>query len=207
MARHSKRSSHAALSPTPQRSPRSGRHAKRVVALPIAIAAMTSMFFGAQAAHAIDIPKVDKLPKAKPPHDGFASASSRNSSAPLRADKYTVSEGDTVSGISQAHGVSTAELLAANGLSWKTMIFAGQQLVIPSTTNGTESAHVGESIRRHNVASGETLEAIARSYGVQPRAIMTANGLDRSSRLVVGQRLVIPDAVVMSDMPAVAIAS
>jgi LysM repeat protein len=63
---------------------------------------------------------------------------------------------------------------------------------------------VGESITRHNVASGETLEAIARSYGVQPRAIMTANGLDRSSRLVVGQRLVIPDAGLMSSMPAVA---
>jgi LysM repeat protein len=95
-----------------------------------------------------------------------------------------------------------AELLAANGLSWKTLIFAGQQLNIPAFSNGTEPAEIGESITRHCVVAGDTLEAIARSYGVQPRAIMTANGLDRSSRLVVGQRLVIPDAHLRSSIPA-----
>lgn len=205
MTRHNKRSTHTSIASTEKTAGRHARQAKRIIALPIAMAAVTSVIFGSHAVHALDSPK-EKLPKTKPTSQRAHAPSTSSAQTVIRAEKYTVSEGDTVSGISRLHGVSTAELLAANGLSWKTMIFAGQELVIPANSNGSESAEVGESIRRHNVASGETLEAIARNYGVQPRAIMTANGLDRSSRLVVGQRLVIPDAHVMSDMPASSIA-
>ena len=178
------------------------RRGSHVASAPVALAAIVSMVFGggtAQAVESPDVSPVDKLPKIKSlPSVG----GTYKTSAVLREDKYTVTEGDTVRSIAVAHGVSTAELLGANGLSWKTMIFAGQQLNIPASSSGTESAHVGESIIRHSVLAGETLEAIARAHGVQPRAIMTANGLDRSSRLVVGQRLVIPDASLMSNLPA-----
>ncbi|MEY4102599.1 MAG: hypothetical protein RIR88_733 [Actinomycetota bacterium] len=197
------RSSHERLPSTSLISVPKRRKAKHVAAAPVALAAIASMLFGsspAQAAPLSDATRADKLPKIKglPLSDvGISSAT-----VLLREDKYTVAEGDTVRSIAVAHGVSTAELLAANGLSWKTLIFAGQQLNIPANSNGTESAHVGESITRHSVVAGETLEAIARLHAVQPRAIMTANGLDRSSRLVVGQRLVIPDASLMSSLPA-----
>jgi LysM repeat protein len=200
MAEHTYRSNHEALSST---TPRKARKFKKIVALPVALATATSMLFTAQAAQADQIPKIEKLPKAKADLPQQLSVSHVTPAA-LRSDKYTVAAGDTVRSIAQAHAISSAELLAANGLSWKTMIFAGQQLNIPATSSGTETAEVGESIIRHSVASGETLEAIARQYNVQPRAIMTANGLDRSSRLVVGQRLVIPDARLMSSMPAAA---
>lgn len=195
------RSTHEALSSATPQKPRT---IKKIAAIPVALAAVTSMIFTGQSASAEQLPKVDKLPKANADSSAKLTSTTSSTAAVLRADKYTVVAGDTLRSIAQLHGVSSAELLAANGLSWKTMMFAGQQLNIPASTSGTESAEVGESITRHNVASGETLEAIARSYGVQPRAIMTANGLDRSSRLVVGQRLVIPDAGLMSSMPAVA---
>ncbi|MDH6255213.1 LysM repeat protein [Aurantimicrobium minutum] len=195
------RSNHEALSSA---TPPKARKIKKIAAIPVALAAVTSMIFTAQSASADQLPKVDKLPKANAENSPQQSSVTHSTAAVLRAKKYTVVAGDTLRSIAQIHGISSAELLAANGLSWKTMMFAGQQLNIPASTSGTESAEVGESITRHNVASGETLEAIARSYGVQPRAIMTANGLDRSSRLVVGQRLVIPDAGLMSSMPAVA---
>lgn len=195
------RSNHEALSSATLPK---ARKIKKIAAIPVALAAVTSMIFTAQSASADQLPKVDKLPKANAENSPQQSSVTHSTAAVLRAKKYTVVAGDTLRSIAQLHGISSAELLAANGLSWKTMMFAGQQLNIPASTSGTESAEVGESITRHNVASGETLEAIARSYGVQPRAIMTANGLDRSSRLVVGQRLVIPDAGLMSSMPAVA---
>ena len=195
------RSNHEALSSA---TPPKARKIKKIAAIPVALAAVTSMIFTAQSASADQLPKVDKLPKANAENSPQQSSVTHSTAAVLRAKKYTVVAGDTLRSIAQIHGISSAELLAANGLSWKTMMFAGQQLNIPASTSGTESAEVGESITRHNVASGETLEAIARSYGVQPRAIMTANGLDRSSRLVVGQRLVIPDAGLMSSIPAVA---
>lgn len=193
------RSTHEAVTLS---TPKKGRRIKKVAALPIALAAVTSMLFTSQAAHADQPQRIEKLPKAKANNSPRLVAVNHNSTAPILTDRYTVAEGDTLRSIAQRHGVSSAELLAANGLSWKTMMFAGQQLNIPASTSGTEPAEIGESIIRHSVASGETLEAIARRYAVQPRAIMTANGLDRSSRLVVGQRLVIPDASLMSSLPA-----
>lgn len=200
MAEHTYRSNHETLSSS---TPRKGKKFTKIAAIPVAIATATSMLFTVQSAQADQLPKIEKLPKAKSdlPH---AHRATHVTPAALRSDKYTVVEGDTVRSIAQAHAISSAELLAANGLSWKTMIFAGQQLNIPASSSGTETAEVGESIIRHSVVSGETLEAIARNYNVQPRAIMTANGLDRSSRLVVGQRLVIPDAQLMSSLPAAA---
>jgi 16S rRNA (uracil1498-N3)-methyltransferase len=61
-----------------------------------------------------------------------------------------------------------------------------------------------DTIVRYRVATGDTLEAIARAHGVQPRALMSANGLGASSRLIVGQRLVVPNRQVMSEIAALA---
>lgn len=180
------------------------RRGVHIAAAPVALAAIVNMLLGTATSHAVEPANASPVDNKKSPRvkNPLTLTGSLHNAPLLRGDKYIVAEGDTVRSIAVAHGVSTAELLGANGLSWKTLIFAGQQLNIPASTSGTESAYVGESITRHNVAAGETLEAIARTHGVQPRAIMTANGLDRSSRLVVGQRLVIPDATVMSNLPA-----
>ncbi len=201
MADQSFRSSYEA--PAPRVAPKRTVLRKMAV-IPVALTAVTSMIFTTQSAVADEAPAVNKLPKAKGSLPPASTQSSHLSAAATLSDKYTIVEGDTVRSIAQLHNVSSAELLAANGLSWKTMIFAGQQLNIPASSNGTESAEIGESITRHSVISGETLEGIARQYSVGARAIMSANGLDRSSRLVVGQRLVIPDAHLMSALPAVA---
>lgn len=54
-------------------------------------------------------------------------------SAGSRTDlkQYTVSRGDTPSGIASAHGVSLSALLRANGLSSRSTIYPGQVLAIP----------------------------------------------------------------------------
>jgi LysM repeat protein len=44
---------------------------------------------------------------------------------------YTVVPGDTVSGIARRYGISTRELMAANGMTDPNKVFVGQQLVIP----------------------------------------------------------------------------
>ncbi len=48
--------------------------------------------------------------------------------------------------------------------------------------------------RKHVVQRGDTLDAIARKYGVTAQGIADANGLQLSSILQVGQELTIPDA-------------
>lgn len=201
------RSTHAPAS-TPSMTPRPRRH-RSAIAVPVALTAIVSIVFGisgSPGAHASERGSADRIPKAKALSPSAQGASERVITAVFREGKYTVVAGDSVSQIAANAGVSTAELLAANGLSWKTLIFAGQQLDIPRSTSGTSVPTMSPAITRHRVNPGDTLELIGRLYGIQPRALMTTNGLDKSSRLIVGQRLVIPDAGVMGELPAESLA-
>ena len=177
------------------------RHVAAIALAPVALAALTSVIFGMSA-------QADKADASTPKHlkpkadDETRGTSTTASASVVRPTKYRVVEGDTLRDVASRFGVSTAELLATNGLSWRTMIVIGQELRLPKDSVGSASREIPTVIRSHRVAAGETLEAIARVNRVQPRAIMSANGLHQTSRLVVGQRLVIPNAEVMEALPA-----
>jgi LysM repeat protein len=107
---------------------------------------------------------------------------------------YVVQTGDTVSDIAMRYGLSTASVLAHNGLSWSSLIFPGQVLKL---TNGdplpTESASpdLGEP-GRYTIVAGDTISGIAERFGVSTLSILTANGLGWSSIIYPGQSLAIP---------------
>ena len=62
-----------------------------------------------------------------------------------RADtKYTVQSGDTLTGIASKYGVTVDAIVAANNLSDRSVIFAGQVLTIPSLETPT---HPAQSLR------------------------------------------------------------
>lgn len=189
---------------------RSKSHARSLgvaVGGPLAVAAIAAVVAAAGSpAQAVDSPQLsDKKPKSghHGRHVNTSSSPASDNTLQDTTDMYTVVDGDTVRDIAQRAGVSTAELLAANGLSWRTMIAVGQVLHVPLNTAGIPARFETVDISRHNVVAGDTLEAIARLYGVQPRAIMTANGLHKTSRLIIGQRLVIPSMSMMETLPAV----
>ncbi|MET0812987.1 MAG: LysM peptidoglycan-binding domain-containing protein, partial [Microbacterium sp.] len=54
--------------------------------------------------------------------------------APVACATYTVSGGDTLSGIAQRHGVTLKAVFDANGLGWSSIIYPGQTLAIPGAT-------------------------------------------------------------------------
>lgn len=54
--------------------------------------------------------------------------------------------------------------------------------------------HATDTLGQHVVKTGETLYCIGRGYGVRPSAIASANGLNATARLAVGQVLTIPAA-------------
>jgi LysM repeat protein len=115
---------------------------------------------------------------------------------------HTVKAGETLSAIAQRYGVSQQALIAANGISNASLIYTGQQLVIPGATEeavpSEEPAPVAEEIvaapaaSEYVVKSGDTLSQIARAYGTTVMAIAAANGIDNPSQLAAGQRLTIP---------------
>lgn len=107
---------------------------------------------------------------------------------------YTVAEGDTVSDIASRHGLSTASVLALNGLSWSSMIFPGQKLTL---TKGTAEplpsvSHTKTTNGQYTIVVGDTISGIANKFGISTISVMSANGLGWSSIIYPGQTILIP---------------
>ena len=107
---------------------------------------------------------------------------------------YTVTARDTLASIAAAYGVSTAELMAYNGLTAATPIWVGQPLLVPIASAESDA-------RYHEVRLGDTLFAIARYYGVSWPELAAYNNLDQADTLATGQVLAIPPASSLSSAP------
>jgi LysM repeat protein len=106
---------------------------------------------------------------------------------------HTVEPGDTVSSIAQQFGLSTASVLALNGLSWRSTIFPGQVLTLttaPVKTTAPPPARTQAG--RYTIIKGDTVSSVAARFGVSTRSILAANGLDAASIIYPGQTLTIP---------------
>jgi N-acetylmuramoyl-L-alanine amidase len=101
-----------------------------------------------------------------------------------RPATYVVKAGDTISGIAARYGISTASVLALNGLGWKSLIFPGQTLKLSgAATTGT----VGQRPTRYTIKRGDTISGIAARYGLTTQSLLKLNGLSRASIIYPGQ--------------------
>lgn len=98
---------------------------------------------------------------------------------------YRVQRGDHLSGIAQRFGVSVSDIQRENNLRGH-RILAGQNLRIPG--------HQRDDIL-YTVKRGDSLIAIARRFNVNVNDLRSANNL-RGSRILVGQKLSIPNSQV-----------
>jgi len=118
---------------------------------------------------------------------------------------HTVVRGDTVSAIAARHGLRTADVLAWNGLRWKSIIHPGD--VLRLSAPAAKSAHSAASPAKksssaspktgaatHTVVRGDTLWAIARHHGVSLRELLRANDLSTAAIIYPGEKLRIPGA-------------
>lgn len=112
---------------------------------------------------------------------------------------YKVTAGDTVSSIAGQFGLSTASVLALNGLSWKSLIFPGQTLQLskgstsvapPAATPPSKTSTT--AAKKYTVVRGDTISGIAKKYKVTTAAVLKANKLTWSSVIYPGQKLTIP---------------
>jgi LysM repeat protein len=190
------------LAPRPHRRLTRGGLATVPIVLVSSIAISLNLVTPAQAAQPVK--RVDKVKSGTAEALGTLRATVRPQShtAPARTAvttaaaprTYTVVNGDTVTAIASRFGLSTAGVLALNGLSWKSLIFAGQTLVLTETAAAPAPAPVASSIAKYTVVSGDTISHIAAAHGLSVQAVLSANGLSRSSLIFPGQSITLPTA-------------
>ncbi|GAB4425781.1 MAG: hypothetical protein Kow0031_05440 [Anaerolineae bacterium] len=118
--------------------------------------------------------------------------------------RYEVQRGDTLNSVARHFGLTVKDLLEANQLEDPGRIYPGQKLVIPGYTLPSPElepppqpvmrpapADVGDQFV-YTVAGGDTLNTIARRYGITLVELIEANTLGDPPRIFVGQKLVIP---------------
>lgn len=122
---------------------------------------------------------------------------------------YKVVAGDTVSSIAGRFGLSTASVLAMNGLGWKSVIFPGQVLKLGSGAAAPAPVAPPASTvsSRYTIVGGDTISKVASKFGVSTQAVLTANGLSWSSIIYPGQTLAIPGLALASNVTPAPVAA
>lgn len=169
------------------------RGIRRLLTLPIAVVGTIAVTLGiVQPAEAA--PQTAKRQaKAKATTGDARRTAAVATSAP--PSEIVVAAGDTVSGIAERYGLATAEVLAANGLGWSSLIFPGQRLALPGgAAEAAPRPTAAPDIRRHTVVAGDTISGIAAKYGLETRQVLSANGLSTSSLIFPGESVVLPSA-------------
>src|SRR4051794_5525802 len=127
--------------------------------------------------------------------------------APAREAGTTIIVGtnDTMEGLSQRYGVTTAEILKANGYKGPRALQPGQQLIIPPRAVAAApvaaapkavatAAPVAAPPSVHVVNRGDTLMSIAHRNHVPVAELAKANGIDANAKLKLGQKIAVPGA-------------
>ena len=118
-----------------------------------------------------------------------SSASSSSASKPSVVT-YTVKSGDNLTEIAKRYGTTIDKIKSWNNLT-SSKVLIGQKLKIYNGNGPASSSSAGGYVT-HTVKKGETLYGIASQYsGVSLSDIMSLNGLNRSSKIYVGQKLTI----------------
>jgi murein DD-endopeptidase MepM/ murein hydrolase activator NlpD len=152
---------------------------------------------GARAAHSYAAPAASAHPIEPAPaaRDGW----NHNGGTPI-----IVGTSDTLEGLSRRYGVSTAEILKANGYRGQRRLQPGQQLIIPkrATLAETHAAPAEKHVAAapaagsvHYVNRGDTLMSIARRNHISLGELARANGLQTSTKLTTGMKITVPTKV------------
>jgi LysM repeat protein len=175
------------------RRPRT-RSLRRLLTVPVAVASAVAVTLGIVQPAAAAPQTVKRQPKPKALSGAPTVGAVRPGVAASLPAEVTVLEGDTVSGIAARYGLSTAEVLAENGLSWSSLIFPGQRLALPggAAAASTAPAVPRPEIERHVVEAGDTVSGIAAAHGLEVDVVLSANGLSRASLIFPGQAIVLP---------------
>jgi N-acetylmuramoyl-L-alanine amidase len=147
--------------------------------------------------------------------EGSRKARIRGGRRPEAGYAVTVQKGDTLTRLAKRHGVRVKELATANGMTPASKLKAGARLVLPESGSAARSSTGPSAVRkasggkkssasagaardvrkratRYKVHDGDTLDRIARVYGVTVDRLAERNRMKKSQILRQGVVLVIP---------------
>ncbi|MDD3154738.1 MAG: LysM peptidoglycan-binding domain-containing protein [Victivallaceae bacterium] len=161
--------------------------------------------------------KYESMESVKNNYVTSSSVAAGNRTGAAKGAVYVVRNGDSIGKIAHMHGVKVSALLEANNLKRTSLIRIGQKLTIPGR-GAKSSAHAapaakgaaksvkssaGVESHLYVVRSGDSIDRIARKLKVRRAALMEANNLTATSRLRVGQKLMIPGRSVKGESASV----
>ena len=122
---------------------------------------------------------------------------------------YQVVAGDTLTALSKRYNVSIDNIAKANKITPKTTIVIGDTLTIPSSSTAAAPAKKPTknttSMASYQIASGDTLTAIAKRYGVSVAALVQATDMTAANTIRAGDTLLLPkNAKAVKSMPVAA---
>ena len=97
---------------------------------------------------------------------------------------YIVKRGDTLSQIALKYGTTVNEIARINNIKNVNLIYVGQRLVIPTSTNTT-----GKIV--YTIKRGDTLWSISRRYGVSIATLVMQNRIANPNLIYAGNTLII----------------
>lgn len=132
-----------------------------------------------------------------PAVEGLGGASSATAPAPARPEPtsgpgstgaaYRARPGDTLAKIARARKIPLGDLMRLNPEAVKAL-HPGDRVLLPGPTGPSASGRVEAARRIHVVRRGETLSAIGRKYGLDPKDLKIWNRM-KGDRVKTGQKL------------------
>ncbi|MDY0910005.1 LysM peptidoglycan-binding domain-containing protein [Microbacterium sp. CFBP9034] len=170
--------------------------------LPAAVIGSIALALTASPAHAETRPVDERLLRVVPPKVLGAVGVTSKIPATKAPAAYTVQRGDTISAIASKFGLRTVDVLALNGLTWRSTIYPGQVITLvggsAAAAPSTPAKAAAPASASYVVTAGDTISAIASRHGVSIQAVLAANQLGWSSIIYPGQKLAIPGKVLAS---------
>jgi LysM repeat protein len=122
---------------------------------------------------------------------------------------HIVRGGESLFRIAGYYGTDVTTLAQLNNITNTWQIYAGQVLVLPSSSaaaaapaEAAGAPQASVAAQTHTVGRGETLVSIARSYGLSPDALAQQNSITNPNLIYAGQRLIILSGSAPESAPA-----